>query len=434
MQETIKRHLSYKEELALAAFFSNVEKFKCLADMPLFSKGLLTEPFHTRETDRAPLATILSCLKILYDLPGHEDLKGRNDAIIEIVRKKTGLIIDESADLSEYTPSGSGNILGISDYKRLYSWILQFRAKGYSQGEEDWSTLLCKYDYAVNNALREQHLKRLECELSDEELIQARGEAESDEKERKDSFAYHRRPLPEEVKAFIDSIDAPGTVLALFDEGKAFARIHTPEPPVYLYEDIVRYILTATRHIVIRVGGYSYRVAALVLNIARCLNSGPWRVEYLSDDSDVIDNAANIPFATVFPMHRYHFAPESPFVKIAMQYDYKCFSMGGEFYPMVYYYVNKIDTGFYREDGSFAPFYSKERGLQALTDVAMVLGYEDIRPAAAALYSDSGNGRGDMLFFGPTAHSNKKSCGSSQRKLFEDADIKFFNLNDIKRD
>lgn len=72
-------------------------------------------------------------------------------------------------------------------------------------------------------------------------------------------------------------------------------------------------------------------------------------------------------------------------------------------------------------------------GLRALTDVAMVRGYEDIRPATAAIYTDSGRGQGDCLFFGPTSHSDKKSRGASQRKLFEDAGIKFLNLNDVKR-
>ena len=75
MQETIKRNLSYKEELTLAAFFSNVQKFGCLAEMPHFRKELLTEPVQLYGNDRAPLATLLSCFKILYAVPGHEDLQ-----------------------------------------------------------------------------------------------------------------------------------------------------------------------------------------------------------------------------------------------------------------------------------------------------------------------------------------------------------------------
>ena len=191
-----------------------------------------------------------------------------------------------------------------------------------------------------------------------------------------------------------------------------------PEPPAYLHMDIVHYILTSTRHIAIRVGGYSYRVADIVKKVAKELRCEPWRVEYLSGSM----------------MEEYDFDPDSDFVKYVEGYDYKFFSMEGESHPMVFYYVNKIDTGFYNEDGSFVPFYNKDRGLQALTDVAMIHGYGDVRPATAALYTDSWKGRGDTPQIGPTIHSDKKTIGSSQRGLFEDAGIKFLNLNDVKRD
>ena len=414
MQETIKRNLSYKEELTLAAFFSNVQKFSCLAEMPHFRKELFTEPVLLYGNGRAPLVTLLSCFKILYSVPGHEDLQKRNDAIIGIIRDKTGLVITDAVDLSEFNPSGTGDILRISDYSRLYSWTLWFRNEGYGQGKEDWSVLQSHYNSVMNYALREQHLKTLEKKLSEEEILRMRAEAEAKDKERREKRPYHGRPLPPEVKEFIDSIDLPGAILAIFDEGKAFARTMIPEPPYLLHADIVQYILTATRHITIRVGGYSDRVARVVMDVAEKLGCEPCRVEHLS-------------------MRDYDFNPESPFVKYAEQYDFKYFSMGGEARPMVYWYVNKIDTGFYEEDGSFVPFYSNDRGLQALTDVAMVRGYEDIRPATAALYTDSGRGRGDILFFGPTSHSDRKSRGGSQRKLFEDAGIKFLNLYDVKR-
>ncbi len=415
MQETIKRYLNFKEELTLSVFFSNVQKFNCLANMPHFRKEQITEPVQLFGNDRAPLATLLSCFKILYAVPGHEELQKRNNAIIGIIKQKSSLEITDSVDLSEYNPSGMGDILGISDYSHLYSWTLGFRNRGYGQGKEDWSTLRSHYNSVMNHALREQHLKTLENGLSEEEIMRLRAFAEAEDKERHEARPYNGRPLPKEVKAFIDDIDHPGAILAMFDEGKAFARVMFPEPPYLLHSDIVAYILTATRHITIRIGGYSDRVAGVVMDVAKNLNCEPWRIEHLS-------------------MRDYDFEPESQFVQYAEQYDFKHFSMGGEAHPMVYWYVNKIDTGFYNEDGSFVPFYSKDRGLQALTDVAMVRGYEDIRPATAALYTDSGRGRGDSLFFGPTSHTDKRSRGSSQRKLFEDAGIKFLNINDFKKD
>lgn len=343
MQEIIKRDLNYKEELTLAAFFSNVQKFGCLAEMPLFRAELFTEPVRLFDGDRAPLATLLSCYKILYAVPGHEDLQERNDAILSIVKDKTGLVITDAVDLSEFNPSGTGDILRINDYARLYSWTLWFRNHGYGQGKEDWSALKFHYNSVMNHALREQHLKTLEKGLSEDEMLRKQAEAEAKDKERREQMPYYGRPLPPQVKDFIDSIDTPSAVLAIFDEGKAFARTMFPEPPYLLHADIVQYILTATRYITIRVGGYSDRVARVVMDVAEKLGCEPCRVEHLS-------------------MQNYDFDPESQFVKDAEQYDFKYFSMGGEAHPMVYWYVNKIDTGFYEDDGRFVPFYSNDRG------------------------------------------------------------------------
>lgn len=308
MQETIKRDLNFKEELTLAVFFSNVQKFNCLADMPHFRKEQITEPVQLFGNDSAPLATLLSCFKILYAVPGHEELQKRNNAIIGIIKQKTGLEITDSVDLSEYNPSGMGDILGISDYSHLYSWTLGFRNRGYGQGKEDWSTLRSHYNSVMNHALREQHLKTLENGLSEEEILRLRAFAEAEDKERHEARPFKGRPLPKEVKAFIDDIDHPGAILAVFDEGKAFARVMFPEPPYLLHSDIVAYILTATRHITIRIGGYSDRVAGVVMDVAKNLNCEPWRIEHLS-------------------MRDYVFEPESQFVQYAEQYDFKYFSM-----------------------------------------------------------------------------------------------------------
>ena len=61
MIETTTRWLTFKEELALAVFFSNVEKFKCLTDMPNYKVELLTEPMRIWNKNDAPLATINAC-------------------------------------------------------------------------------------------------------------------------------------------------------------------------------------------------------------------------------------------------------------------------------------------------------------------------------------------------------------------------------------
>ena len=132
-------------------------------------------------------------------------------------------------------------------------------------------------------------------------------------------------------------------------------------------------------------------------------------------------------------LDKYSFDYDDPFVRYSEDYDYKCFALGGVMHPMVYYYVNNIDTGWYDRDGKFCGFYDKQRGLQALGDVVMIRGYSDIKPATAAVFSDSGNHPGDQIFCGPAAHYDKRDRTSSQRKLFEDARIPYLNIG-VKAD
>ena len=427
--EKTKRNLTFKEELGLAVFFSNVEKFMCLSAMPLFKKTLLTEPFRIGNEAKVPLLTILSCLKVLYAMPGYEKLQKRNDEIIGIVKEKCRRKVTEQIDLNGYHPEHDDDCLESNDYAFVYAMVKWSRQKGYDPGKERWEGLLAQYDDVINNALRENHLRSLEKLLTKEEVEAAI--IESDEP-RPVIHHYNGRPLPEELKAFLDDIDQPGAVLAMFDEGKAFARVLSPEPAFLIHEDIVKYVLSSTKHIKIRVGGYSYRLAHIVLCLADKLSAEPWRIEHLTAGEQVLQNDRPDVTYTRIRMRDYEFESEDLFVKYAEQYDFKYFSMGADVHPMVYYYVNKIDTGFYENDGGFCPFYNNGRGLQALTDVAMVRGYKDIQPATAAIYTDSGLGRGDSIFLGTAYHADKKTRGSSQRKLFEDAGIKFFNINDVR--
>lgn len=426
--ETTKRKLTYKEELGLAVLFSNVEKFRCLSAMPLFRETLLTEPFQIGEKEKAPLLAILSCLKILYATPGYEKLRECNEEIIGIANEKCRLVVTKRIELDGCYPERGDDSVESNNYAYVFAMVKRARKMGYAPGIEGWEGLMAQYDTVINNALRENHLRSLEKSMTEEEMEAARKEADDPTPV---THYYNGRPLPGDLKKFLDGIDRPGAVLAMFDEGKAFVRVHFPEPPCFIYEDIIKYVLTSTKHITLRVGGYSYRVAQAVLHLAEKFDAEPWRVEYLSDAESVSYNDRPDSTSTYIRMRDYKFESDDSLVGYAQQYDFKYFSMGTDAHPMVYYYVNKIDTGFYGNDGSFTPFYSNSRGLQALTDVAMVRGYKDIRPATAALYMDSGSGRGDSIFFGPASHSNKKTRGSSQRKLFEDAGIKFFNLNEV---
>ena len=227
--------------------------------------------------------------------------------------------------------------------------------------------------------------------------------------------------LPERVKLFLEQIDKPGTILALFDEGKFF----------YAYDDIleaiIRYCLTESKHITLRVGGYSYRVQRQAFYLSYMLQTAPERLESIYCDYYRPNVDYGDAKAIFHELRDYRFDYEDPFVKYAEEYDYKCVALQGVVHSMVYYYVNNIDPGWYDKDGKFHRFYDKLRGLEALGDVTMIRGYADIKPATAALYSDSGSGCGDEIYFGPAAHFDKRSRTSSQQKLFEDAGIPFMN-------
>ena len=227
--------------------------------------------------------------------------------------------------------------------------------------------------------------------------------------------------LPEETQEYLKQIDEPGAILALFDEEKMFYAYEGP------LEAIIRYCLTESKHITLRVGGYSYRMERQALYLSYVLQTVPTRLEsiYCGYHRPCIDyKDARAVFRELC---KYDFDYEDPFVKYAEEYDYKCVTLRGVPHTMVYYYVNNIDPGWYDKEGNFHRFYDKHRGLEALGNVTMVRGYGDIKPATAALYSDSGGGCGDEIYCGLAAHYDKRSRTSSQRKLFEDAGIPFLN-------
>ena len=416
MIETTTRWLTFKEELALAVFFSNVEKFKCLAGMPNFKVELLLEPMHLYNEDTASLVTILSCFKILYAVPGHEKLQMKNNQIVNIIKEICGLEITERVYLRKYNPEGLGNILGQRNYPNFLSWVLSCREGGYGQGKESWPRLKWRYRYVLTDALREQHLLTLERGMTDAQKDQTLRQVKEQNRRQREAWdKAHDEPLSEETKRFVDSIDKPGAILALFDEGKMFLAY------TGVYDSLIHYVLNNTKHIMLRVGGYSYRVERSVIGKAHTLGTEPGRVECLYCGSSDPAEDYGVTNTRYHLMRKYDFEYDDDFVKYAEEYDYKCVELGGEMHPMVYYYVNNIDTGWYTADGLFHGFYSNDRGLQALTDVAMIRGYKDIKPATAVVFTNSGHGAGDEIFCGPAAHFDKRDRTSSQRKLFEDA-------------
>ena len=406
MTENTTRWLNYKEELALSIFFSNVEKFKALVNLPNFKVELLTEPMKICDEEAPALSTILSCYGILYSLPGYEKLARRNDDIIDVLRKMGGPVVLQEIDLSEYNPSGPGDILAHNEYGPLLKWVLGIRRTGYSPGKESWDHLSFKYRNVVVDALRKQHLERLGRGLSDDRKKSIlKAIREQDEEACRQYLARPKPTLSAEAKAFIDNMDRPGSVVALYDNGKGYFNDEDA------FEAVIRYILAETEFIVLRVGGDSYRAEMLAYGLSREIGSDPARLESIYCGHNKPEDYLARVRATFHALSDYDFDYGDDFVRYAERYDNRSFTFGDETHPMVYYYVNNIDTGWYDKEGRFTPFYDKYRGLRALGDVAMIRGYADIKPATAAIVASPGHGR-----------------PARQRRLAEDAGIPVLDI------
>ena len=236
------------------------------------------------------------------------------------------------------------------------------------------------------------------------------------------------KELENKVSDFIHEIDKPGAILTVFDEGKVFARCDILEyEPTYCY--VMRRVWRESKNVVIRVGGYSYRAEDMALALVKELPKDRVYLEYLSQYAT---SNYDDPRIRAISMRDFKFDYSMDIVQQAEEYDFKTFSNEKGSHCMVYYYVNNIDTGFYDDKGVFHRFYSKDRGLQAITDVIMINGYEDITPATAAICTFTFDSEGDRLYISNAVHKDRRSRTSSQRMLIEKAGIKLLDLTNKK--
>lgn len=216
-----------------------------------------------------------------------------------------------------------------------------------------------------------------------------------------------REDVFQKIVEFLKEIDKPGAILAMYDEGKVFARCEWLNYEA-IYEKMLLYIFKETKYIKIRVGGYSHRVRSMVYDLIENNPSFKERVERIN-------------------VGELSFDKESEFIKRADKYDFK--GIGG--HSCVYYYVNGIDSGFYDKDGKFCHFYqANSKGQDAITEVVMAIGYGDIPPATAAVHTFTFDSPGDMLICG--GQVTKKKCrGQSRQDLFEENNIPYLDIHKI---
>lgn len=492
MQKTEKTHLTFEEELLVAIYHNNVEKLKWLIDMDCFKPSMVTEPVDFGEVSvplywlticyhhmlrhaefddvRQPVDDMLSVWKERFQLdtegfidlnncfhsykPYHYDPDDVSDLVIppQTMRLKERFLTDareidyallcaiEKKDTREIirllNKGAAPDAKVIDKGGRPISAISKLRnsiiRRWYLWGEEK---LVEKWmvKSLVNDGLEEIILSLLERNIQERTDVPV--EIWSGDENTQDTSDYCiDEPSPEmkeKIENFIREIDKPGAILAMFDEGKAFARCRWCEY-VELYAHIINKIFKETKYVIIRVGGYSYRAAELVLDMVKRQPKDRIYVEHLSEGSVEDEWTNKDPRIRTIGMGKYKFRKDMDIVKEADEYDFKTFGNRSCSHTMVHFYVNNIDTGWYQEDGEFNPFYNKYRGLQAITDVIMVKGYDVIVPATAAMSTFTFNTGGDMIFAGGTVHKDRRSRTSSQRKLIESAGINLLDLTFTK--
>jgi len=222
-------------------------------------------------------------------------------------------------------------------------------------------------------------------------------------------YSSMKQEIIDAVCQFVISIDKPGAVLALYDEGKVYARDQLYDYPTY-YKAMVDYIIANTQHLKIRVGGYSYRIENLLFNMIRVNPILSDRIEFVQDLVKPFDLRS-----------------DRNLMNLADGYDFK----GFDGHTCVYYYENDIESGFTGNDGSFHPFYqAKSKGYEAVCDVIMAIGYKDIPAATAAVHTYSSDYSGDMICIGGKA-TQKKCRGKSRQDLFDRFGIPYLDISKL---
>ncbi len=486
MQKVEKTYLTFEEELLVAIYHNNVEKLKWLIDMDHFKASMVTEPVDFGEVS-VPLYWLTICYHYMLRDREFDDARKPVDNILSIWKERFHLNTDELINLNNcyhsYQPYNNtpNNLLDTiitpqtdnlhfgareMDYAlsiaiekkdtreivRLLnqgaapdakvmdknghptSAISEFRnriiyyRRWYLWGEEKpVKDFMVKS--LINDGLNEMILFLLERNIQERTDVPVETFLKDENLQESPDY-YIKEPSPEmkkKIEKFIQEIDKPGAILTMFDEGKAFARCRYCEYE-YLYAYIINKIFKESKHIVIRVGGYSFRVAEMVINMVKSQPKNRIYVEYLSKGSVEDEWIRKDPRMRTIGMGKYNFRKDMDVVKEADEYDFKTFGNRSGSHTMVHFYVNNIDTGFYLDDGIFMPFYDKYRGLQAITDVIMIKGYENIAPATAAMSTFTFNLGGDMIFARGAVHKDRRSRTSSQRRLIESAGINLLDL------
>lgn len=488
MYKTKTESLTFEEELLAAVYFNNVAKVEWLIGMDYFKPSMVTEPIEIYDCI-LPLYWITICYKYLLHYEKYAKPRQAVEKMLALWKERFNLDTDELIDLKKCKKDNKES----NEFEEGQPWFMgsltyeDFQKSGAKDIDYELYKAVCTqniptiidclqrgampdakimdregypcstfalYHYhkrwqlyyvpAKEKPIGDYHISGLLDDAFDEQILylldQNINQRTITPSNTFSEFVPKTRveddidpEVKESIDKYVTDIDKQGAILVMFDEGKVFASpdINDLCKISNAYHYLIKRVLLHSKYIVIRVGGYSYRVAGMVLDSVETLPEDRTYVEHFLDwyDNDTWNRP---PKVKTVNMNQYTFMPDMDIVKKAEEYDFKTFGNNGVSHTMVHFYVNNISTGWYDDKGEFVPFYHNYRGLQAISDVAMIYGFDNIPPATAAVATFTYDDDDDTIFAGSTVHKDRRSRTSSQKKLIEDSGVKFLDLTDKK--
>lgn len=362
MQKTIIEYLTYREELEMAVLYLNLEKLKYLVAMDIFDEDCLLSNDINETKQRYPIYVINLCYSYIFTKEPYRCFVEKNNAMLKFWHDRFGLPVRNDKLLEELFNHKERLNLAYYENKHNFSWLCSCVAEMkiyrylFNKESSDHNHYYM-YSWMIHDALMIRTAKSLEDNGADLHY-------DRDTEYREYVKSIDENDLDEQIITFIDKHDNEGEELALYDEDKFTHRVFSDSKQ---YAATLKRLLL-TKYLKIRIGGNSFRVGESITNMAKALGV----------EDKVLD------FDTFFNEEQFIWG--SPLIDYADKYDFR--SQGGKdtgYHSKVWFYVNNVDCGWYKKDGSFCRFDTKEKGYWQIVEVIKTKGYNSIKPATCAL-------------------------------------------------
>ena len=362
MQKTIIEHLTYREELEMAVLYLNLEKLKYLVAMDIFDEDCLMSNDINETKQRYPLYVINLCYSYIFTKEPYRCFTEKNNAMLNFWHERFGLPLKNDELLEELYNHKERLPLSYYFNQFHFSWLCSCvsRMDSYKflfKKESSDHNNYYMYSRMINDALMIRTAKALEDKGANLHY-------DYDEEYGEYVQNIDENNLDEAIISFIEKHDNEGEELALYDEDKFTHRVFSDSK--HFAAMLKRLLLT--KHLKIRIGGNSFRVGNAITEMAKALGV----------EDKVLD------FDTFFREEQFEWG--SPLIDYADKFDFR--SQGGKdtgHHSKVWYYVNNVDCGWYKKDGSFCRFDTKEKGYWQIIEVIKAKGCNSIKPATCAL-------------------------------------------------